>query len=314
MTRPCAPRSGRRTGRPRGTTSTGAQRRVITADVDVEPAPAATERDADALAALMRGRRVVVLTGAGLSTRSGIPDYRGPETRRRARQPVRFAEYLASDAKRARYWARSAVGWARFSAARPNEAHRALAALEERGAIVGLLTQNVDRLHTRAGSRRVIELHGALEETRCLGCERIESRHAVQERILRENPGFDLADIALAPDGDADLDDARLASFRAPVCTVCGGALKPHVVFFGESVPKPRLEAALAMFDEAEVLVVVGSSLAVFSGHRFARRAQDRGMPIAIVNLGESRADGMAALRIEADCVDVLPAVAARLA
>jgi NAD-dependent deacetylase sirtuin 4 len=262
---------------------------------------------AEDLRRLLAGRRVVVLTGAGLSTRSGIPDYRGPETRRRARQPVRFAEYIASDAKRARYWARSAVGWTRFSRAEPNVAHRALVTLEERGIVTAVLTQNVDRLHHRAGSRRVVELHGALEETRCLGCERVESRHDVQRRILSENPGFAPEAIALAPDGDADLPDEALAGFVAPTCTHCGGTLKPNVVFFGESVPRATLDAALAAFDEAEALLVVGSSLAVFSGHRFARRAMDRGMPIAIVNLGECRADPLATLRIEADCTEVLP-------
>lgn len=265
--------------------------------------------DVDALRRLIDGKRVVMLTGAGLSTRSGIPDYRGPETRRRAREPVKFAEYMASDAKRARYWARSAVGWTRFSRAEPNVAHRAIATLQERGVIGALLTQNVDRLHHRAGSRRVIELHGALEETRCLGCQRVESRHDVQRRILEQNPGFAPEAIALAPDGDADLPDAALAGFRAPTCTVCGGALKPNVVFFGESVPRATVDAAMTAFDEAEVLVVVGSSLAVFSGHRFARRAVERGMPIAIVNLGECRADPLATLRIERDCVDVLPAL-----
>lgn len=263
----------------------------------------------DDLRRLIEGRRVVALTGAGLSTRSGIPDYRGAETRRRARQPVRFAEYMASESKRARYWARSAVGWTRFSRAEPNVAHRAIATLEARGVIGTVLTQNVDRLHHRAGSERVIELHGALEETRCLGCERIEPRHEVQRRILAQNPGFAPEAVAIAPDGDVDLPDEAIAGFVAPTCTVCGGALKPNVVFFGESVPRPRVEAALAAFDAAEVLLVVGSSLAVFSGHRFARRAVERGMPIAIVNLGECRADPLATLRIEADCTDVLPAL-----
>lgn len=279
----------------------------------VQLAEAAPLADVDALAALVRGRRVVMLTGAGLSTRSGIPDYRGPETRRRARQPVRFAEYLASESKRARYWARSAVGWTRFSRAAPNAAHHAIATLEARGVVTALLTQNVDRLHHRAGSTSAIELHGALEETRCLGCGRIESRHDVQRRILAENPGFAPEAIDFAPDGDADLDDAVLASFRPPVCTACGGALKPNVVFFGESVPRATVESAYAAFDAADVLVVVGSSLAVFSGHRFARRAVDRGMPIAIVNLGECRADPLATLRLEADCTEVLPALASAL-
>lgn len=287
--------------------STGTRTGAIVGAVDVAaPVHAGTVED---LQRLIAGRRVVALTGAGLSTRSGIPDYRGPETRRRARQPVRFAEYVASDAKRARYWARSAVGWTRFSRAEPNAAHRALVTLETRGVVSAVLTQNVDRLHHRAGSQRVIELHGALEETRCLDCGRIESRHDVQRRIVAENPSFAPEAIALAPDGDADLPDEALAGFRAPTCTACGGTLKPNVVFFGESVPRATLEAAMTAFDEAEVLLVVGSSLAVFSGHRFARRAVDRKVPIAIVNLGECRADPLATLRLEADCTEVLPAL-----
>jgi len=266
---------------------------------------------AEDLRRLCEGKRVIALTGAGLSTRSGIPDYRGPETRRRARQPVRFAEYVANEAARARYWARSAVGWTRFSRAEPNVAHRAITELEARGVITTVLTQNVDRLHQRAGTRRVIELHGALEETRCLACGRIESRHDVQRRILEQNPGFAPEAIAIAPDGDADLPEAALAGFHVPRCPACEGALKPNVVFFGESVPRATVDAAIATFYRADVLLVVGSSLAVFSGHRFARRAVERGMPIAIVNLGECRADPLATLRIDADCTEVLPSLVA---
>jgi NAD-dependent SIR2 family protein deacetylase len=267
-----------------------------------------------ALAALLRGRRIVALTGAGVSTRSGIPDYRGPETRRRARSPVRFADYVANERSRARYWARSAVGWTRFSRATPNAAHDALAAMEASGAVSAILTQNVDRLHQRAGSRRVIELHGALEETRCLDCGTIEARHDVQARIVADNPGFAPDVIALAPDGDVDLEDAAIAGFRAPRCMRCGGTLKPNVVFFGESVPRATVDRAIEAFDEAEVLLIVGTSLAVFSGHRFARRAVDHRVPIAIVNLGECRADPLATVRVEADCADVLPALAQSIA
>jgi NAD+-dependent protein deacetylase sirtuin 4 len=267
-------------------------------------------RGSHALAALLRDRRVVVLTGAGVSTASGIPDYRGPETRRRARSPVRFAEYMASEEKRARYWARSMVGWERFSAAEPNPGHAALASMERHGAIDGVITQNVDRLHRRAGSARVVELHGALEETRCLDCGAEEPRRDVQARLRAENPSFCPSTIALAPDGDADIPSEALRGFVTPRCVRCGGTLKPNVVFFGENVRPATLAAAYALFDEADVLLVVGSSLAVFSGYRFVRRAKDRGMPVAVLNLGESRGDELADLRVDADCSEALPALA----
>jgi NAD-dependent deacetylase sirtuin 4 len=297
------------------------------------------ETSLDALVALLRDRRVVVLTGAGLSTGSGIPDYRGPETRRRARNPIRFADYMGSEEKRARYWARSMVGWERFSMACPNVGHAALAAMEREGTIDGVITQNVDRLHHRAGSANVVELHGALEETGCLDCGAIERRHDVQARMKQENPGFSPSAIELAPDGDAEILDrsARradrerecsestdgsgqrseplitgdaLAGFVSPRCVRCGRTLKPRVVFFGENVRPAVLADAYAMFDAADVLLVVGSSLAVFSGYRFVRRAKDRGMPVAIVNLGETRGDSLADVRIEGDCASVLPELA----
>ncbi len=267
----------------------------------------------DALVALLSGQPVVVLTGAGLSTASGIPDYRGPETRRRARNPIRFAEYMASEETRARYWARSMVGWERFSSARPNAGHDALRQMERDGAIEGVITQNVDRLHARAGSERVVELHGALEDTRCLACGELESRHAVQARLRAENPRFSTAPSELAPDGDAEIPAEALAGFVPPSCVRCGGALKPNVVFFGENVRPATLADAYALFDASSVLLVVGSSLAVFSGYRFVRRAKDRGMPVAIVNLGESRGDDLADVRIERDSSDVLPALAGAL-
>ena len=263
------------------------------------------------LAELLAGKRVAVLTGAGISTESGIPDYRGPETRRRARNPVRFATFTSSPEARARYWARSLAGWERFRLARPNAAHAALAALEAAGIVEGPITQNVDRLHHHAGSRDVIELHGALAEVRCLECGAREDRDALQARMRAENPGLDARILELAPDGDAEIEVA--ASFRAPSCRVCGGVLKPDVVFFGENVPRERVEAAYARVDEADALLVVGSSLAVFSGYRFVRRAYDRGKPVAIVNLGESRGDPYAALRIDARAGEVLPALASAL-
>jgi len=238
------------------------------------------------LTALLSGKRVAVLTGAGISTDSGIPDYRGPETLRRARKPMRFQEYAASAEGRARYWARSMLGWPRFAAARPNAGHQALVELEHAGVVSGVITQNVDRLHHAAGSRRVVELHGALAEVRCLSCDAPEAREHLQERLAAQNPHLAAADAALAPDGDSDLEAHWYESFRVANCLACDGILKPNVVFFGESVPRHVVDQAMTLVDDADALLVVGSSLAVYSGFRFVRRAHERGMPIAIVTLG----------------------------
>ena len=265
------------------------------------------------LVELVRGRPIVVLTGAGCSTESGIPDYRGPGTRARARNPIQYRDFIRSEAGRQRYWARAVVGWPRFCAARPNDAHRALASLERGGAVAGLITQNVDRLHREAGSERVVELHGALAEVICLGCRAIEDRGSLQQRLVELNPRFVDRDAALAPDGDAELDDRAVAEFRVAPCRLCGGVLKPNVVFFGEAVPRDVVDAAFALLDRAELLLVVGSSLAVFSGLRFVRRAAERGLPIAIVNLGETRGDPYATLRVHARAGEALPALARAL-
>lgn len=260
---------------------------------------------------LLRGRRVVALTGAGCSTESGIPDYRSPG--RAPRRPVQHREFLGSAAARRRYWARSAAGWPRFRAAAPNPGHRALAALEAAGALQGILTQNVDGLHGRAGSRRVVELHGALSEVLCLGCGGLHDRDEVQRWLEALNPGCAAASIAEeAPDGDAVLQAED--GFRVPDCPACAGVLKPNVVFFGDNVPPERLAAAWALFDEAEALLVAGSSLAVFSGYRFARRAAERGLPILVLNAGETRADPLAALRWSAPLGLSLPALESGLA
>ncbi len=266
----------------------------------------------DALASLMAGRRTVVLTGAGISTDSGIPDYRGPETRKRARSPVQYNAFLSDEKARARYWMRSAVGWARFSAAKPNAGHYALAQLEQAGLIRGIITQNVDRLHCQAGSQRVVELHGALGEVQCLGCGALIARAHFQETLLALNPSWQLSSAALAPDGDAEV-DAVAGSFSVPGCTTCGGVLKPHVVFFGENVPKARVEAAWSLYGEAEVLLVAGSSLAVYSGYRFVQRAARENRPVAIVTLGPTRGDRDAQLRMDAPLGQVLPALARHL-
>jgi NAD+-dependent protein deacetylase sirtuin 4 len=268
----------------------------------------------DAVASILRGRRACVLTGAGVSTESGIPDYRGPGTARRARNPMRFQQFVGDAQMRARYWARASVGWPRMATARPNPGHHALAALEQAGHLTGIITQNVDRLHHKAGSRRVIELHGALHDVTCLACGLHEDRDALQTRLLRVNPGFRHQRAEQAPDGDADVTDARIERFRVVGCLDCGGPLKPDVVFFGESVPRPRVEAAYALVDEAEALLVVGSSLTVFSGLRFVKRAHKAGKPIVIVNVGETRGDPLARLKVEARAGALLPALADRLA
>lgn len=263
----------------------------------------------DALRELLANRRVVVLTGAGCSTESGIPDYRSPESAARAKTPMQVKEFLGSPAARARYWARSFAGWRRFSAAKPNAAHRALAALEARGAIGGIITQNVDRLHHHAGSRRVVELHGALAEVRCLECGVLEDRESVQARLAELNPEFAEVSTGLAPDGDVELESARVERFRIAACRSCAGTLKPNVVFFGENVPPAITRAAWSLFDEAEALLVIGSSLAVFSGYRFVRRAAERALPIAIVNRGPTRGDPFARLKIDASAGEVLASI-----
>ncbi len=271
------------------------------------PAPSVSAQDIEALGRLCFGRRVVVLTGAGCSTESGIPDYRGPETRRRARNPIQFQELVRDAGARRRYWARSVVGWPRIAKAQPNPAHYALAALESLGVVTGLITQNVDGLHQRAGTRNVLELHGTLSRVRCLSCNLILERSELQARLLAANPEWQVADGEIAPDGDAELDASRVENFQIADCPNCNGMLKPDVVFFGESVSKTIVAQAFALLDAAELVLVVGSSLAVFSGYRFVRRAEQLEMPISIVNLGESRGDAKATLRLQGRAGDVLP-------
>lgn len=248
----------------------------------------------------------MVLTGAGVSTDSGIPDYRGPETRRRARNPVQHREFVRSAEARRRYWARSMLGFTRFHAARPNAGHEALVVLEQTGRSLGLITQNVDGLHQRAGSQQVIELHGALRDVLCLGCRARTPRPLLQQALRRENPEFESRAAQLAPDGDADLADALIEDFRVVDCSDCGGALRPDVVFFGENVPRPRVDAAFALLDRASSLWVIGSSLAIYSGLRFVHHAHKRGLPIAILCLGPTRGDAFAQLRIDAGASEVL--------
>jgi NAD-dependent deacetylase sirtuin 4 len=261
------------------------------------------------LVELARGRRVVALTGAGCSTESGIPDYRGKAAR--PRTPMQHREFVDRADMRRRYWARSLLGWPRLAEAKPNAGHAALAQLEGLGALEGVITQNVDSLHHKAGSRVVVELHGALARVRCLQCGDLTSRDALQDRLLHANPAWSVHLTEIAPDGDAELgvvvDDA---GFEVVACERCGGVLMPDVVFFGGSVPRATLDAAWALFARAELLLVAGSSLTVFSGYRFVRRAAEAGVPVAIVNLGPTRGDPHAQLRIDERCGIVLPQLA----
>ncbi|HMB94303.1 MAG TPA: NAD-dependent protein deacetylase, partial [Rhodothermales bacterium] len=233
-----------------------------------------------------------------------------PETRRRARNPIQYRDFMSDAATRTRYWARSAIGWPRMSTARPNAGHRALARMETAGLVQGVITQNVDRLHQAAGSRRVVELHGALGEVRCLDCEGIEAREQFQTRIATLNPGWSAQDVEIAPDGDAELAAGAAQAFQVPDCVQCEGTLKPNVVFFGENVPRERVDAAWALLDEADALLVVGSSLAVYSGYRFVLKAAKEEMPVAIVNLGSTRGDHLAQVRVDAQLGEVLPPLA----
>lgn len=261
---------------------------------------------------LLAGRRFVALTGAGCSTESGIPDYRG-QGRAGPRNPIQHDAYIRRAEVRQRYWARATVGWVRFARARPNAAHHALAALEAAGALAGVITQNVDRLHHAAGSRRVVELHGALADVRCLACGRVEPRAAVHERLVAENPGWLARAAAPTPDGDADLPDEAVTAFRVVPCGGCGGILKPDVVFFGGTVGEATMNEAWSLLGATEALLVVGSSLAVYSGFRFARRAHELGLPVALVNEGPTRADELAEVRLAARAGDVLPRLAQAL-
>lgn len=266
---------------------------------------------ARAIHRLLAGRRVVVLTGAGVSTESGIPDYRSPEALKKPRRPIQGPEFVRSAALRKRYWARAMAGWESFRRAQPGASHRALAELERRGRATALITQNVDRLHHAAGSRRVIELHGALAEVVCLACGTLEDRDALQQRMRVENPRWLDGPTPMAPDGDADLDDALVADFRVPACVACDGVLKPNVVFFGHNVARPIVDDAFDCVDRAEAMLIAGTSLTVFSGYRFLVRAAERKIPIAIVNRGAVRGEERATIKVEAPLGLTLAALAA---
>jgi NAD-dependent SIR2 family protein deacetylase len=254
-----------------------------------------------------RHPRLFVLTGAGCSTDSGIPDYRDTNGEwKRVARPVTFQAFMVDPHTRRRYWARSLIGWRRFGHAHPNDAHRALAQLEQQGRTELLVTQNVDGLHQSAGSTDVIDLHGRLDQVRCMSCERLTARGELQQRLLDLNPGWSDLHAREAPDGDADLEGLDFSSFAVPDCADCGGLLKPDVVFFGESVPRQRVEAAMKALDDADGMLVIGSSLMVYSGYRFAQVAAKADKPIAAVNLGRTRADELLALKVNEPCAQAL--------
>jgi NAD-dependent SIR2 family protein deacetylase len=252
----------------------------------------------------------ITLSGAGLSTESGIPDYRGPSGALRRHAPMNYHAFVTDAAARHRYWARSYLGWPQIARARPNAGHRAVAALQETGALSGVITQNVDGLHQEAGARDVLELHGGLDRTVCLDCGHRASRRELHERLRAANPGFGAAVDEVNPDGDVEMPDAELVGFRMVDCRPCGGGpLKPDVVFFGENVPKDRVERCYQLVEAARAVLVLGSSLTVLSGFRFVRHAARHAIPVAIVNQGATRGDPLAALCVDAALGQVLPAL-----
>ncbi len=262
---------------------------------------------------LLRSGNVAVLSGAGISTESGIPDYRGPTGQLRARLPMTLGEFVGSPAARRRYWARSHLGWRRMARADPNAGHRAVAGLQRAGALAGIITQNVDGLHQAAGARDVIELHGSLSWVVCLECAARTPRTELDERLRAANGDLDELDATRAPstpDGDVELPDERVAEFHLVGCERCGSdLLKPDVVFFGENVPRPRVERCYELVAGASCLLVLGSSLTVMSGLRFVHRARDLGIPVAIVNRGVTRGDPLAEVKLDADLGPALSAL-----
>jgi NAD-dependent SIR2 family protein deacetylase len=281
-----------------------------------ETAPVPTSDAFTRLIELLRRGPVTVLTGAGLSTASGVPAYRDSAGQWRHAAPIRHQDFLTSDTVRRRYWARSFVGWPRVGQAVPNPGHHALAALEASGAVSTVITQNVDGLHQKAGSRNLIELHGAIRQVRCLSCGATFAREAIQDWLMATNPSFTVneASASVLPDGDAALEDASYAGFNVPVCADCAGILKPDVVFFGDNVPRERVQAAMQAVEQAVALLVVGSSLMVYSGYRFAERAHQLGKPVVAINQGVTRADDLLTLKLDADCGATLERVVRDLA
>lgn len=266
-----------------------------------------------AVAELVAAGGVVVLSGAGLSTESGIPDYRGPNGVRRHRAPMTYQEFVAQAEARRRYWARSHAGRAVISRARPNAGHRAVAELRASGHLSAVITQNVDGLHRAAGTADAVELHGGLDRVICLDCRRTTTRTELDERLAALNPHFQDAGSRVNPDGDVELPDDLVAGFTVAECTTCGGVLKPDVVFFGESVPKERVDLCYRLVDDSRALLVLGSSLAVLSGLRFVRHAAKTGKPVAIVNQGPTRGDELAGVRVDRPLGEALTELATRI-
>jgi NAD-dependent SIR2 family protein deacetylase len=271
--------------------------------------------EAPELVKVLAGQRVAVLTGAGLSTDSGIPDYRGPDSP--PSNPMTIRQFTSDPAFRQRYWARNHVGWRHMDSTLPNAGHRALATLERGGVVAGVITQNVDLLHTKAGSTTVIDLHGTYARVVCLACGHTMTRVALAEQLEALNPGFaeraeKVGGIAVAPDADAMIEET--ASFRYVDCPRCGGMLKPDIVYFGENVPKERVAQAYSLVDDADALLVAGSSLTVFSGLRFVRHASSSGKPIAIINRGPTRGDDIATAKVDGGCSELLALLADELA
>jgi NAD-dependent SIR2 family protein deacetylase len=257
--------------------------------------------------------RLVALTGAGVSAASGIPTYRNEEGEWQRSDPIQHQEFVLDPSKRQRYWARSMAGWRFVANAQPNPAHRALAVLEQLGYIRLLVTQNVDRLHQRAGHQNVIDLHGRVDLVICLACSTTVSRAAMQMELEKLNPDLSGQQALVRPDGDADLEEHLLKAFRVPVCKNCQGTLMPDVVFFGGSVPRDRISSVYDAIHDADAFIVTGSSLMVYSGFRFCRLAKELGKPVIILNQGRTRADDIADLKISGDCTRILPKLAERL-
>ncbi|HEV7814438.1 MAG TPA: NAD-dependent protein deacetylase [Janthinobacterium sp.] len=268
----------------------------------------------DMAAFLARHERVLLLSGAGMSTASGIPDYRDRDGVRRGKAPIQGPDFRRDDAVRRRYWARSMLGYPALARAEPNAGHRAIAALQARGRLAALITQNVDGLHQRAGSTGVTELHGNIHAVACLACGARHTRSAIQALLAESNPALAKAGARVLPDGDADLEPASLAGFRVPHCLHCGGMLQPDVVFFGDGVPRACTEDAQHKVAAADAVLVVGSSLMVFSGYRLCKLAAEAGKPVAAINLGKTRADHLLALKTATPAEQALPLLARLLA
>lgn len=271
----------------------------------------AASPEVDAAVTVLRGRSIAVLTGAGVSTDSGIPDYRGEGAP--VRTPMTFQQFLSDGDYRKRYWAGSHLGWKRFDSATPNRGHLAIAALELAGHVGGVVTQNVDGLHLRAGSRHVVDLHGTMDRVRCLTCGQFYARGSIAERIASDNPWLDAGEnVTLSPDGDVQIDD--VSAVVVPDCSVCGGMLKPDVVFFGEFVPREKFDEARAIVGRADALLIAGSSLVVNSGIRLLDQAIRRRLPVVIVNRGATKGDSRATVKIEAGTSETLVELLERLA